>query len=126
MIRLVLLLLGARPLRTYWWVAAVVSALCLTFSFIFIADIFDTAIIITTDVIGVLFVLEGMVRLFALAAIGFPNARIAVLKALGFFALGFLVIDVPWDDNIVATVSLGGVGVHSLRSLASCRAGWPF
>jgi uncharacterized membrane protein HdeD (DUF308 family) len=46
--------------------------------------------------------------LFALAAIGLPNARIPVLKALGFFALGFMAIDVPWDDNIVATIVLGG------------------
>lgn len=108
MIRLVLLLLGARPLRTYWWVVAALSLLCLVFGFVFIADLFDTAIVVTTDVIGVLFVIEGVVRLFALAAIGFPNATIPVLKALGFFALGFMAIDVPWDDNIVATIVLGG------------------
>jgi uncharacterized membrane protein HdeD (DUF308 family) len=86
----------------------VTSLLCLVLGLIFIADFFDTAIIITTDVIGILFVTEGTVWLFALAAIGLPNARIPVLKALGFFALGFMAIDVPWDDNIVATIVLGG------------------
>lgn len=83
------------------------SLLCLGLGLVFIADLFDPAIIITTDVIGVLFVIEGVVRLLALAAIGFPNATIPVLKALGFFALGFMAIDVPWDNNIVATMVLG-------------------
>jgi uncharacterized membrane protein HdeD (DUF308 family) len=107
MIRLILLLLGARPLRTYWWVLAALSPLCLILGLIFIADIFDTAIVVTTDVIGVFFILEGMLRLFALAAIGFPNATIPDLKGLGFFALGFMAINIPWDDNIVATIVLG-------------------
>jgi uncharacterized membrane protein HdeD (DUF308 family) len=107
MIRLILLLLGARPLRTYWWTFAVLSLLCLALGVFFLTDFFDSAIIVITDVIGVLFVIEGAVRLFALAAIGFPNATIPVLKALGFFALGFMAIDVPWDNNIVATIVLG-------------------
>jgi MFS family permease/uncharacterized membrane protein HdeD (DUF308 family) len=107
MIRLILLLLGARPLRNYWWMFAALSFLFLILGIIFIIDLFNTAIIVTTDVIGFLFVIEGMFRLFALAAIGFPNATIPVLKALGFFALGFMAIDVPWDDNIVATIVLG-------------------
>ncbi|MDZ5454670.1 MFS transporter [Labrys sp. ZIDIC5] len=107
MIRLILLLMGAGPLRKYWWVIATLSCLCLVLGLIFIADLFDTAIIITTDVIGLLFIIEGAVRLLALAAIGFPNATIPVLKALGFFALGFMAVDIPWDDNIVATIVLG-------------------
>ncbi|MGH6712417.1 MAG: hypothetical protein ACREEK_26050, partial [Bradyrhizobium sp.] len=71
MIRLILLLLGARPLRTYWWAFAALSFLCLVLGSVFIADLLDTAIIVTIDVIGVLFVIEGAVRLLALAAIGF-------------------------------------------------------
>lgn len=108
MIRLILLLLGARPLRTYWWVFAALSLPCVVLGVVFISNMFGPAIIVTTDIIGVLFVLEGAVRLFALAAIGFPNATVPVLKALGFFALGFMAIDIPWDNNIVATIVLGG------------------
>lgn len=107
MIRLTLLLLGAQPLRRYWWVAGLLSLACLCVGIVFVADFFDTAIIVTTDIIGILLILEGVVRLFALAAIGFPNATIPVLKALGFFALGFMIFNVPWDDNIVATWALG-------------------
>lgn len=107
MIRLILLLLGAPPLRTYWWVFAALSLLSLALGVIFITDVFDTAIIVTTDVIGILFVVEGTIRLFALAMIGFPNATIPVLKAVGFFVLGFMAIDVPGDNNIVATIVLG-------------------
>jgi hypothetical protein len=106
-IRLILLLLGARPLRQYWWAFGVASFLSLPLGLILTADLFDTAIVVTTDVIGILLVLESVVRLLAMAAVGFPNAAIPVLKALGFFALGFMAIDVPWDDNIVATIVLG-------------------
>jgi uncharacterized membrane protein HdeD (DUF308 family) len=107
MIRLSLLLLGAGPLRRAWWVFITLAALCLPTSLIFVDDLFDSAIIVTTDVLGVAFVIEGSIRLLRLAAIGFPNATTGVLKSLGFFALGFLVIDLPWDDNIVATIALG-------------------
>jgi MFS family permease/uncharacterized membrane protein HdeD (DUF308 family) len=108
MIRLILLLLGAKPLRTYWWVCLAAALLSLLLSLVFAGDIDDSAIIITTDIVGIVFVIEGMARLLTLAAIGFPNATIPVLKSLGFFALGFIAIDVPWDNNIVATVVLGG------------------
>ncbi len=107
MIRLTLLLLGANPLRACWWLFMVLAGLCLLASLVFIDDLFDSAIIVTTDVIGVVFVVEGAARLLRLAALGFPNAALQVLKALAFFALGFLVIDVPWDDNIVATIVIG-------------------
>lgn len=107
MIRLILLLLGAKPLRTYWWVFVATSAGCLLLGSVFIDDLFDHAIIVTTDFIAAAFILEGLARLLMLAAIGFPNATLPVLKSLGFFALGFLAVDVPWDDNIVATIVLG-------------------
>lgn len=107
MIRLTLLLLGAKPLRARWWVFVASSGLSFLLGLVFIVDLFDNAIIVTTDIIGVSFVVEGVARLLTLAAIGFPNATLPVLKSLGFFALGFLAIDIPWDDNIVATVLLG-------------------
>ncbi|WP_428376949.1 HdeD family acid-resistance protein [Lichenicoccus sp.] len=102
-----LLLLGAKPLRKCWWVLVLLGCLSVLASLVFINDLFDSAIIATTDLVGIALVVEGVVRLLALAAIGFPNATIPVLKSLGFFALGFISIDLPWDDNIVATVVLG-------------------
>ncbi len=126
MIRLILLLLGAAPLIRLWWVFVLLSAGCLLASFIFIDDLFDSAIIVTTDVIGVLFVAEGVGRLLTLAAIGFPNATVPVLKSLGFFVLVFLAIDVPGDDNIVATVVLGAAllidGLFRLAAAALIRS----
>jgi MFS family permease/uncharacterized membrane protein HdeD (DUF308 family) len=126
MIRLILLLLGARPLRTYWWVLTALSLLCLIFGVVFVADLFDTAIVVTTDAIGVLFIIEGMGRLLALAAIGFPNATLQVLKALGLFALGFMAFDIPWDNNIVATIVLGAAlildGLFRLAAAAIIRS----
>lgn len=126
MIRLILLLLGAKPLRVYWWVFVVISATCFLLSFVFIDDKFDSAIIITTDIIGIVFVIEGVARLLTLAAIGFPNATIPVLKSLGFFTLGFIAIDVPWDNNILATVVLGGAliidGVFRIASVVVIRS----
>jgi MFS family permease/uncharacterized membrane protein HdeD (DUF308 family) len=120
------MLVGARPLRRLWWLFVLMSACAACAGAVFIADLFDSAIIVTTDVIGVVFVLEGAGRLLTLAAIGFPNAALPVLKSLGFFALGFIAIDIPWDDNIVATVVLGGAlatdGIFRLAAAAVIRS----
>lgn len=107
MIRLILLLLGPHPLRRQWGAFLALSLLCAVLGIIFTFHLFHLAIIVATDVIGALLVLEGGVRLFALASIGFPNATLPVIKSLGFFFLGLIAIDVPWSDNLVATVFLG-------------------
>lgn len=107
MIRLTLLLLGAEPLRARWPLLIVAAGACLLAGAVFIADFVDGAAIVTTDVLGALLAIEGTATLLRLAAIGFPNAARQVLRALLFFALGFLVIDVPWDDNILATIVFG-------------------
>ncbi len=107
MIRLTLLLLGAEPLRARWRRFLALSGCCAVAGLVFIVDLFDTAIIVTTDLVGAVLAIEGAATLLRLAAIGFPNAATQVLRALIFFALGFLVIDVPWDDNILATIVIG-------------------
>lgn len=45
-----------------------------------VGGLFDSAIIITTDVLGMLFAVEGAARLLRLAALGFPNAELHVLR----------------------------------------------
>lgn len=126
MIRLILLLLGAQPLRTYWWAFIALAVASCLLGLVFVTHLFDTAIIVIIDIIGIAFVIEGVIRLLALAAIGFPNATVPVLKSLGFFALGFITIDVPWDDNIVATIVIGGAllidGVFRLGSAIVIRS----
>lgn len=107
MIRLILLLLGAKPLRKYWKVFIVISILSLLVSVIFIENLFSKELVITTDLIGVWFIIEGIVRLISLAFIGFPNATLSVIKSLGFFAIGFIAIHIPWDDGIVAAIVIG-------------------
>lgn len=107
MIRLILLLLGAKPLRKYWKVFIVVSIFSLLISLVFIKNLFYREIVIITDLIGVWFIIEGIVRLISLALIGFPNATLSVIKSIGFFALGFLAIHLPWNDDIVAAIVIG-------------------
>ena len=109
MIRLVLLLLGAAPLRRAWPLFVLLSLPVAALGVVFIVHLFDTAIIVATDVIALALTLEGTARLLRLAAIGFPNATVPVLKSLGFFVLGFLAVDLPWDQNIVATITLGSL-----------------
>ncbi len=78
MIRLILLLLGAQPLRTYWWAFIAMAVASCLLGLVFVTHLFDTAIIVIIDIIGIAFVIEGVIRLLALAAIGFPNATIPV------------------------------------------------
>ncbi len=126
MIRLTLLLLGARPLRTYWWVFVVLAACSLLVGLAFIDNLAGGAITAALDLIAVALVIEGTARLLTLAAIGFPNATLPVLKSLGFFALGFMVFDLPWDDNIVATIVFGSAllidGLFRIAAAAVIRS----
>ena len=126
MIRLSLLLLGAGPLRRVWWAFILAALIVLLSGVVFVDDLLDGVIIVTTDLIGIALVVEGTVRLLSLAAIGFPNATLPVLKSLGFFLLGFIAIDLPWDDNIVATIVLGTAptmdGLFRLASAAIIRS----
>ncbi|MBW4475003.1 MAG: MFS transporter [Stenomitos rutilans HA7619-LM2] len=128
MIQLILLLLGAKPLRRYWKVFVVAAIASLVVGLIFITDQFDAEITIATDLIGVALVVEGVARLLRLAAIGFPNATLPVIKALGFFVLGFMAINIPWDDNIVATIVIGAVllldGIFRLASAFFVRSAY--
>lgn len=107
MIRLIILLLGTAPLRRLWAACFILAGLCGAAGVVFVGDMYRPAEIVTVDVIGAALVAEGVARLVTLAAIGFPRATITVLKSLGFFALGLISIDIPADNNIVATIVLG-------------------
>jgi uncharacterized membrane protein HdeD (DUF308 family) len=109
MVQLILLLMGGKLLRRHWRALIVASVFSLLLGLIFITDLFNTEIIVTIDLIGVVLMIEGGARLLQLAAIGFPNATLPVLKSLGFFVLGFMAINTPWNDNIVATIVIGAV-----------------
>ncbi len=130
MTRLILLLLGAKALRRHWKFFIVAAVLSLLLSFVCLIDAlndeFDTGITIATDLLGVAFIIEGGVRLLQLAAIGFPNATVPVIKSICFFALGFMAINIPWDDNIVATVVIGAAlvldGIFRLGSAFVVRS----
>ena len=110
MIRLILLLLGPKPLREHHWVFFLLAIASLILGIIFIADLFHDFITVFVDILGVLLFLEGGRRLLFLAAAGFPNATIPVLKSLLFVALGLLTFDTTeLDDNIVSAIVIGSL-----------------
>jgi uncharacterized membrane protein HdeD (DUF308 family) len=108
MIRLIILLLGAKALHSqrrmlvlfgWFWIA--VGALMLF-------DVLqDGRSVLALDALAVLLALEGLVAISAALVVGSSASRPVLLKGLGFLFLAFLVLDVPADDNIVATLVFG-------------------
>ncbi|MGA9619290.1 MAG: protease, partial [Serratia proteamaculans] len=108
MIRLIILLLGPqalhgqrRLLMLFGWLWIAVGALMLF-------DILqDGRSVLALDALAVMLALEGLVAISAALVIGSSASRPVLLKGLGFLFMAFLMLDVPADDNIVATLVFG-------------------
>ena len=108
MIRLIIFLLGPqalhgqrRLLMLFGWLWIAVGALMLF-------DILqDGRSVLALDALAVMLALEGLVAISAALVIGSSASRPVLLKGLGFLFMAFLILDVPADDNIVATLVFG-------------------
>ena len=108
MIRLIIFLLGPqalhgqrRLLMLFGWLWIAVGALMLF-------DILqDGRSVLALDALAVMLALEGLVAISAALVIGSSASRPVLLKGLGFLFMAFLMLDVPADDNIVATLVFG-------------------
>jgi hypothetical protein len=75
-------------------------------SLVFIDDLFDSAIIVTSNIIGVAFVSKAY-RGCSRSPRSASKTRPSSAQVAELLCLGFIAIDLPWDDNIVATIELG-------------------
>ncbi len=108
MIRLIILLLGAQALHGQRRLLKLFGWLWVTVGVLMLFDILqDGRSVLALDALAVMLALEGVVAISAALVIGSSASRPVLLKGLGFLFMAFLVLDVPADDNIVATLVFG-------------------
>lgn len=121
MIRLVFLLMGARALRPRWLLLAFMGAALIALSIaIFIDMAEDGRLSVPLDTLALLLVVEGIVQLLSGWLIGTRLYLPALAKGVGFLFIAFLVFDVPWDNNLLASLLFGvaflGDGIFRIAS----------
>jgi len=107
MIRLAILLLGARALRRKWRILAAAGAVWLLVGGLMLADLSDGKMSVVVDTLGVLLALQGIVELVAGCLLGLRSGSSHILRGLTFMVAGFLVADIPWDNNIASALLFG-------------------
>lgn len=108
MIRLIILLLGAQALHGQRRLLVLFGWLWVAAGALMLFDILqDGRSVLALDALAVILALEGLVAISAALVIGSSASRPVLLKGLGFVFMAFLMLDVPADDNIVATVVFG-------------------
>jgi uncharacterized membrane protein HdeD (DUF308 family) len=107
MIRLAMLLVGARALRRRWPVLALLGALWMALGLAIMADTSDRVSVVAVEAFAVLLLFEGFVALgfFTLA----PHRRgYAVLfRALALLVLGFMILDFPVRVDVANSLLFG-------------------
>lgn len=108
MIRLIILLLGPQALHGQRRLLMLFGWLWIAIGALMLFDILqDGRSVLALDALAVMLALEGLVAISAALVIGSSASRPVLLKGLGFLFMAFLMLDVPADDNIVATLVFG-------------------
>ncbi|WP_104494398.1 HdeD family acid-resistance protein [Paracoccus denitrificans] len=109
MIRLILLLLGARAVQRRWDILASLGLVWLGFGIWLLANLQNRKVVYVEDMLAMLLGLEGLVLLAAAGILGFRRNWGDLLRGLCFLGGAFLVFNVNWDHNIGATIVFGSV-----------------
>ncbi|CAI0742243.1 MULTISPECIES: HdeD family acid-resistance protein [Serratia] len=108
MIRLIILLLGAQALHGQRRLLMLFGWLWICVGVLMLFDVLqDGRSVLALDALAVMLALEGLVAISAALVIGSAASRPVLLKGLSFLFMAFLILDVPADDNIVATLVFG-------------------
>ncbi|KJK25655.1 hypothetical protein UB46_03065 [Burkholderiaceae bacterium 16] len=107
MVRLIILLIGAQAFRARWKALMALGAACLLAGAASVLGITDWYLFDLIDVFGVIFLIEGLVALIEIARQPGRYGGAIALHAVAMLVLGFLAIDIPWDNNIASTVLFG-------------------
>ena len=107
MIRLAFLLLGAQALRRQWALLAAAGAAWMVLGVLILIDLSDGHLVVLTDTLGILVGIKGFVEACSALVLGLRRNWLLLLRGLGLMLTGFLVADIPWDNNIGSTLLFG-------------------
>lgn len=107
MVRLVLLLIGARALRRRWLVLPVVGALWMALGGLLIGDVSaDGKLSIAFETLAVLLVVEGLGALLGALGVGLRTAQAGAWRGLVLLVLGVLLLR-PFDHGLPDALLFG-------------------
>lgn len=126
MIRLIFLLVGAHKLKSRWLLMALFGVCWFALGMAILADIAeDGRLSVPLDMLALLLIVEGVVEIAAALIMDIRIHWPGVWKGLGFLLIAFLVFDLPWDNNIFASLLFGlvflGDGLFRITSAAVLR-----
>ena len=107
MIRLVLLLLGAPAVRSRWPLLTGFGLLCVGIAVVVIGDASDGVTAVVTQTFGWIFVFDGLSTLVIGQDAHGTAHRLDVIRAVGLIALGLLILDFPWKNDIANSMLFG-------------------
>ncbi|MDE1184906.1 MAG: hypothetical protein PW844_00275 [Pantoea sp.] len=108
MIKLIFLLTGAQVIRRRWyWLALTGVALLLLAALIFYDIASDGLLSVPLDMLALFFIIEGMVQMTLAFIREMRIDGLTLLKALGLWCIGFLILNIPQDNNDVSAVLFG-------------------
>ena len=107
MIRLALLLLGARTLRPFWLPLLVLGVTWLGLGIWLLANLHNPEVVYVEDTLAIFIALEGTIRLSHALILGFRKYWAELVRGLCFLLAAFLIFNVEWDHNIGAAIVFG-------------------
>jgi uncharacterized membrane protein HdeD (DUF308 family) len=109
MIRLAALLLGTPALRARWPLLLGVGLLGIGLAAAIVGDAADGVTVVETEAFGWIFVADGLSALAVVAAQDTRSGshRLDLARALGLVVLGLLILDLPWQNDIVNSALFG-------------------
>ncbi|WP_437612715.1 HdeD family acid-resistance protein [Erwinia sp. V71] len=126
MIRLIFLLVGAHVLKSRWVLMALFGLCWVIVGAAVLCDIAaDGRLSVPLDVLALLLIVEGVVEIAAALIMDIRVYWPGVWKGGSFLLIAFLVFDLPWDNNIFASLLFGlvflGDGLFRIASAAVLR-----
>ena len=107
MIRLAMLLVGARALRHKWPVLAVVGLLWMSLGLVIMSDASDGVSVVATEAFGILLAFEGFIALWFFTLVPRRASGSVLFRALALLVLGFMVLDFPVQVDVENSVLFG-------------------
>ena len=107
MIRLILLLLGAPAVRSRWpWLLGF-GLLCIGIALAVIGDAADGVTVVVAEAFAWILVFDGLSTLPVGEDAHGRAHRLHLIRGIGLIALGLLILDLPWHNDLANSVLFG-------------------
>ena len=107
MIRIAMLLVGARALRRKWLVLAILGMVWMALGLAIMADTTDGLSVVTVEAFAILLLIEGFGALGLFTLAPHRQGYAVLLRALALLVLGFMILDFPVRVDVANSLLFG-------------------